>query len=363
MKLCCFVLAATHGMVGSAIVFQLRGSNVHDSWKVAGAMQPTVVAKTLSKVESEWRSQALQFVECNAEPNHGHCEAATGTFQKSCGTVVNAVVAASSGDRETVRDYMAVVCDEPQLKGWKKGRCRNFAQAILGAMTTNDYENRVHLYVTGLCTHFWTNMTNMESAIVAQEHQLQEKQIERARLAAKTAAADATWKRAREAAEAVHKVAEARIQEAKKRRAAEVARHEAEEKKKAAERSSALKAAAELKAAKKAVAEKKVQERSEAARKAAEAQAAEAEAKLKEAEKQTQEIKQKMFEVEAAKAVARGAHPAKASYGTRLPAHSKTASPTVKEASNISKIALANASQTLPQKMAATNKQPSKQMA
>jgi len=363
MKLCCIVLAVTHGMVGSAIVFQLRGSNVHDSWKVAGAMQPTIVAKTLSKVESEWRSQALQFVECNAQRNHGNCEAATGTFQKSCGTVVNAVVAASSGDRETVREYMAVVCDEPQLKGWKKGRCQNFAHAILNAMTTNNYENRMHLHVTGLCAHFWRNITSTESAIVSREHQLQESQIERARLAAKAAAADATWKRAREAAEAVHKAAEARIQEAKKHQAAEAARREAEEKKKAAKRSAALKAAAELKAAKKAAAEKKVREQSEAARKAAEAQAAEAEAKLKEADKQTQEIRQKMFEVEATKAVIRGAQPAKAISGTRLPTHSKTAPEMVKKAPNNLKIASANARHTLPQKTLATIKQPSKQMA
>jgi len=358
MKLSCFVLAATHGMAGSAIVFQLRGSNVHNSWKDAGAMQPTVVAKTLSKVESEWRSQALQFVECNAEPNHRNCEATAGTFQKSCGTVVNAVVAASSGDRETVREYMAVVCDEPQLKGWKHGRCQIFAQAILDTMTANSYENREHLYVTGLCSHFWQNISNTESALVAQEHQLQDKQIETAKRAHEAAAADAARKRVREAAEARRKAAEARIQEAKKRGAAEAARREAEKKKKAAKPPMALKAAAELKALKKAAAQKKLRERAEAARKAAEAQAAEAEVKLKEAEKQTQEMRQKVFEVRAAKAVIRGAQPAKASSEIRTPPHAKTASPVIQNALNKPKIAAANATQTLPKKTFVTNKQP-----
>jgi len=368
MKLLCFVLVATHGMVGSAIIVQLRGSNAHDSWKADGAMQPTVVAKTLSKVESEWRSQALQFVECNAEPNHGDCRAAAGTFQKSCGTVVTAVVAASSGDRETVRDYMAVVCDEPQLRGWKQGRCRSFAQAILERMTANNYENRQHLYVTGLCAHFWNNMSSTEGAIVAEEHRLQAKQIEaenvrranRAREAAEVTAANAARKTSKEAAEARHKAVEARIQEAKKRWQAQAARQEAEEKKKAAERTAALKAAAELKAAKKAAVEKKARERSDAARKAAEAQDAAAEAKLKEAEKQTQEVRQHMLEAEAAKAVIRGAQPAKASSETRAPTHPKTASPVLNKTSSNSKIAAANATQTVAKKTFATGKQLSK---
>jgi len=274
MKLSSFVLAATHGIVGSAIVFQLRGSNIHDSWKVAGAAQPTAVAKTLSKVESEWRSQALQFVECNAEPNHGNCETAAGTFQKSCGTVVNSVVAASNGDRETVREYMAAVCDELRAYAWKKGCCKNFAQTVLDTMSANNHENRLHLFVPGLCANFWKNMS---SDIAAQEHQLQEKQTE-----------------------------------------AEKAKHawEAAEK---AEADAALK-------------------KSGAAHKAAEAQAAEAEAKLKEAEKEMLEIRQKMFEGQAGKAVIPVAQPANASSGTHTPTQAKHVSPVAKTTSNNSKM-------------------------
>jgi len=316
-------------------------------------------------LENEWRSQALQFVECNAESNnHSDCGATAGTFQKSCGTVVNAVVTASSGERETVREYMTVVCDEPQLRGWKQSRCQSFAQAIVETMTADNYENREHMNVRGLCTHLWTNMSSQEAARVAQEHQLQAKQIEaekvqktkRAREAAEAGAADAARKRVREAAEARHKAAEARIQEAKKRWQAQAARRAAEEKKKAAEHSAALKAAAELKALKKAAAEKKAREKSEAARKAAEALSAQADSKLRDSQRLTQETTQKIFEAEANKAVIRGAQPAKASSGALTPAHAKAAPPVLNKASNSSKMAkVVNATQPLG-KTVATDK-------
>jgi len=355
-------------MVSSTTVVQLRGSNAHNLWKGTGAMQPTVVARTLSKVEGEWRSQALQFVECNSESNHGDCGAVAGTFQKSCATVVNAVVSASSGDRATVHEYMGVVCDEPQLSGWKQSRCQNFAQAMLDTMTANDYENREHLNIKGFCTGYWKNMSTAEGARVAQEHELQAKRLEaekalkakRAQAAAEVAAADAARKRVKEEADARRKAAEARLQEKKKRLQAEVARRAAEQKQKAAERIAALKASTELKAAKKAAAEKKARERSEAARKAAEAQAAEADAKLKEAEKQTQETRQKVLEAEAAKAAIRGARPAKASSGAHALKHAKTASPVPHKASGNLKIATTNAKQTSPKKTVAIGKQASK---
>jgi len=358
-------------MVDSAKIVLLRGSNAHDSWKDAGAMQPTMVATTLSKVESEWRSQALQFAECSAEANAGDCGAVAGSFKKSCGTVVSAIITASSGDRETVREYMAVVCDEPQLRGWKRGRCQNFAQAMLDTLTADSYQNREHPNLARPCAYLWTNMSTIEGARIAQEHQLQEKLIEaekakRAKLAqaaSAAAAAAAARKRARETAEARRKSAEARLQEAKKRLQVQAARRAAEEKKKAAEHTAVLKAAAELKAAKKAAAEKKARERLEAARQEATVQAAQADAKLKEAAKQTQETRQRVLEAEAAKAVIRGSQPARASLEAHAPAHAKATSPALARASNNSPIASTSPTRILSEQTVSTGNQPKKQKA
>jgi len=405
MKLSCFVLAATHGMVGAAIVSQLRGSNMHASWKVAGAVLPTAVAKKLPKEESELRSQALRFVECNADPNHGNCEPFAGTFQKSCGTVVNDVVAASNGDRETVRAYMGVVCNRLRAFSWKKGCCQNFAQAVLDTVTANDHTNRVHLYEKGLCAHFWKNMS---SDITAEEHQLQEKQIEvekakRAREAAKAAAADAALKklvaeaklkeaareraqeaaevaaadakRARDAAEAAaadaalkKSVAKAKLMVAARQHAREAAKAAAADAKRARDASEAAAADAALK---KSAAEAKLKKAArERAREAAEAAAADAERARDASEAAAADsaryswghIKRQIREMRH-KAVIVLAQPTKAGSGTRTPTHAKTASPVAKKASNNSKNAAANAMQTSPKKTVATNKQPSKQVA
>jgi len=359
-------------MVDSAKIVLLRGSNAHDSWKDAGAMQPTMVATTLSKVESEWRSQALQFAECSAEANAGDCGAVAGSFKKSCGTVVSAIITASSGDRETVREYMAVVCDEPQLRGWKRGRCQNFAQAMLDTLTADSYQNREHPNLARPCAYLWTNMSTIEGARVAQEHQLHEKLIEAekaakqaklAEAASEAAAAAAARKRVRETAQARRKSAEARLQEAKKRWQVEAARRAAEENKKAAEHTAVLKAAAELKAAKKAAAEKKAQERLEAARKEATVQAAQADAKLKEAAKQTQETRQRVLEAEAAKAVIRGSQPAQASLEAHAPAHAKATTPVLARASKNSTIASTSPTRILSEKTVSTGNQPKKQKA
>merc|ERR1719189_1873960 len=190
-------------------------------------MQPTVAARTLSRVETEWRSQALQFVECKGDAARSDCGLVQNAFQKSCSKIVNAVVAASSGDRETVAEYMAVVCNEPQLNDWKHERCQSFAKAISNTMTADSYQNRVSLNAGGLCLGFWANMSSAEGSRVAQEHALQAKHIEEER--AKTA------KRAKEAADELAEATAERNRKAAAEVKAEAKRRELQEKRRAIE--------------------------------------------------------------------------------------------------------------------------------
>jgi len=311
---------------------QLRGLRTNDFANLAGAMQPTVAARTLASVETEWRSQALQFVECKADAARSDCGLVQSAFQKTCGKIVSAVVAASSGDRETVTEYMAVVCNEPQLNGWKHERCQSFAKAISNTMTADSYQNRVELKTGGLCLGFWLNMSSAEGARVAQEHALQAKRLEeehakaakQAKEAAEELAKATAAKNKKIAAEAKREAKRREIQEKRraveeqhKRQVAERAAREAKEAKLAAEREAAAKAAAAKRAAQKAAVEAGTRQRNEAARKAAEAQAAEADAKLAQAKHDEQETKRNLADVEAAKVaqsvknIAAATHPAK----------------------------------------------------
>merc|ERR1719245_1763725 len=83
-----------------------------------GGMRPELVANTLARVEDRWRSQAVLFTECNSTLGGStalDCSHATSAFMKSCSTVVSAVVSGSSGDRDNVKEYLGVVCNEPEL--------------------------------------------------------------------------------------------------------------------------------------------------------------------------------------------------------------------------------------------------------
>jgi len=291
-----------------ANIQHIRGSHKNDFLKFGGAMQPTVAARTLSKVESEWRSEALLFAECQAD-HHADCGRLQSSFQKSCGTVVNAVVAASSGDRDTVNEYMGVVCNEIDLKDWKHERCHSFAQAILNTMTADQYENREHLNMQGLCHGFWARMSSEEGARAAQERVLQAKRMEtehalnvkQAKEAAQALADAAAAKKAKMTAEAKRRMIEEKRRAIEEQHRRQVAERAAQEAKLAAERAAAAKARAAKRAAQKADLEEKIRQRQEAATKAAEAQAAEADAKLAQAEREEQETKRKIADVEAAK--------------------------------------------------------------
>lgn len=253
---------------------------------LSGGMQPEVVARTLADVVDEWKAEAALFADCNA--THGDavvdCADAPNAFQKSCHIVAMAVVEGASGDKSVAKEYLADVCGEKVLTGWRQGRCASLSQAILGMMSADSYDNRQTFNAGKLCGSFWLTFAEEEKARVAKEEadrQAQEKKAAeeaaaRQKKAAEEAAAEAKRLKEEEAkrleeeakaqAEAAAKLVEAKKAEAEavakaaKQKAEDAARAEQKhkemlEKAKEAEKKIAAKAAP--KAASKPVAAKK----------------------------------------------------------------------------------------------------------
>jgi len=233
-----------------------------------GKMRPELVAKTLASVEDEWKAQAALFADCNLTQGASlvNCKEAPGSFAKSCGTVVTAVVQGSSGDRDVAKEYMEAVCGQSVIAGWHKLRCTNLAAAIDSAMTADDYSNRETLDSSHLCTGFWSTFLDEEQKRAAEEQkeraEQEKKAAEEAAAAAKKAEEEAKKKADAEAEEEKRRVQE----EEKLAQEAEVKRSAEEAKKKAAE---AAAQAAQKKAEAEAVA-KAAQEKLQEAAKAEE---------------------------------------------------------------------------------------------
>lgn len=243
-----------------------RGANAgHTFLGNKADMRPDVVAHTLSKVEDEWNLQVASFAECNISATtaeeQAECGLAPKAFQRSCSTVVSAMVQASNGDKADVSEYMRSVCDEDSLKneGWRQERCTQLAVQIVDGMSDDAYNNRESFDSAKLCTKFWTKFSTEESA------RLQKERAEK----------EAQEKKEEEEREAAQKKAEEEEAAAEKQRqeeaAAEAKKKEEEEAAAAAEQAKEAKAAQEAEAAK--LAEKNAE---------AERVAAEADAKLEE---------------------------------------------------------------------------------
>jgi len=227
---------------------------------LGNGMQPEVVARTLSNVEDEWKAQAAVFAECNLTSGlEGativNCADAPTSFGKSCGTVVNAIVQGSGGDKDVTKEYMADVCSQPAISGWHQQQCHALALAVRGAMSADTYQNRMNFNSGKLCTSFWSHFLSEEQAKMAKEKADRE--------AAEKQAAE-------EAAEAAKKQEEELKKEAERKKEEEAARLKEEAEAKAAEaKAKAAEAAARA-------AQKKVE--AEAVAKAAQEKQAEAEA-------------------------------------------------------------------------------------
>jgi hypothetical protein len=237
---------------------------------LGNGMQPEIVAKTLSNVEDEWRAQAAVFVECDGTKGLPgativNCADAPESFGKSCGTVVNAIIQGSGGDKDVAKEYMADVCSQSAISGWHQLQCHSLATSVRGAMSADKYSNRVSFNSAKLCSGFWSQFLDGEKKRIAKEEadrQAEEK------------------KAAEEAAEQDRKREEAKKQEAERKKAEEAQSAKEEAQAKAAESAAHL---AEKKAEAEAVQQAAKNKMEEA--KAAEAEKVKAEAKQEEAKK------------------------------------------------------------------------------
>jgi len=216
-------------------------------------MRPDVVAKTLASVETEWKQQAAVFTECK----QGDCSAAHKSFDKSCATVVEAIVQGSSGDRHKATEYMSNVCQQGVLAPWQKLRCSDLASAVVDhAMSADNYANRNSLNPARVCTGFWSKFVDEERKREAVE--AKEKAEREAKEAKERAEREA--REAKEAAEAKKKAEEEAKKEAARKAEEEArkAKQEAEEKsrREAQEAKDRAEEAAKRLAEKKAEAEK-----------------------------------------------------------------------------------------------------------
>lgn len=137
-------------------------------------MQPEMVAQTLSHVEDEWWAQAAVFAECDgtSSPKGSslvNCADAPSSFSKSCQTVVTAIVQGSGGDKDTAKEYMADVCSQHAITGWHQDQCNALALAVIPAMNSNSYSNRMAFNAGKLCTGVWSRFLEEGKQRLAKE--------------------------------------------------------------------------------------------------------------------------------------------------------------------------------------------------
>jgi len=180
------------------------GSAVVSSMELRGAanMQPDVVAHALAGVEDEWVAQASLFIECSGSASGESdslvdCHAAPKAFEKSYGTVVNAMLQGSGGDKEAVNEYLNDVCGQSSMQGWRAEQCHSLGKALDSVMSGSDYENRVNLKIGNLCTSFWGKFLDGEKQRLAkdQTQHEQEAKAEESKVEVEKVSADAEAKK------------------------------------------------------------------------------------------------------------------------------------------------------------------------
>lgn len=193
----------------------------HDALRTKSALQPELAAKSLVAMEDEWQAEAGIFAECEV---HGETEArkecveATKHFKASCDKVVLAVVQGSSGDRDSVNQYMEEVCQQDVMQDWHKERCLGLASDVGSLMTADSFENRNMLRTADFCSKMW------ERVVAAEKGRAQEEANQEAQAAEEVKEEELKKQQEAEAIAKAQVEAEAKKEEAKKR--AEVAKPE-----------------------------------------------------------------------------------------------------------------------------------------
>lgn len=162
---------------------------------LSGSMHPEVVAKTLSKVEIEWKLEATKFIRCEASSSKAHsakdCQAFARSFNKSCAKVVSAIVQGSNGDKGVTREYMVNVCGQSILTLPRQDMCTLLARDLTRHMSASTYENRINFKAGDACDAFWSHYVADQRVA----HQSELDAIKAAELDAKKAAEAAKQKR------------------------------------------------------------------------------------------------------------------------------------------------------------------------
>lgn len=237
-------VAAAVAVLGlSAEAVNLRAPHHGASLLATGnGMRPDVAAKTFVAVEDEWQAEAQIFADCQARGTQeavSECVKAPKAFKKSCDTVVTAIMAGSSGEKASVKEYLQDVCGQSILKDWHKDRCTSLATAVDKVMTEDAYENRQSFATVDLCSNMWTEV------IAAEKDRAEKEAKEEAEREAKRQAEEEARKKAEAEAEAQREKEEAEAKAKAEAEAAAEAKAKAEEE---AAKQKAEKEAAEAKA-------------------------------------------------------------------------------------------------------------------
>jgi len=223
------VRAVLLALVASVAKAAAWGTFRNDRAFLGAEMQPEVVAKTLSHVEDEWKAQARAFIKCElSESNEAQirdCDNTPSSFEKSCATVVSAVVKGSSGNPKVLVEYMGDVCRQKTMASWHQTSCAALADTINMKLTASHYDNRINFQARPVCDEFWAQFLVEQKKVHEQELAAIKKQEE---IAAVAAAKEA--KEAKAQAEKVQKEHEEAEKVAAKDAAKEQAELEAERK-------------------------------------------------------------------------------------------------------------------------------------
>lgn len=202
-------VVAAVGLAGNTDAFINRKGRAF----LSSDMRPEAAAEALMSVEDEWRAEASLFAECSNSTSEESeplvdCHAAPSAFQKSCGTVVNAIVQGSNGNRATVHEYLDTVCSQAVMNGYHQNHCRGIANALSAKMTGDIYTNRNVLNLKALCNDFWPTFLEEERHRLVQEAAAREAAEQAAAFAKAKTEADEEAKAKAEALAKAHAEAE-----------------------------------------------------------------------------------------------------------------------------------------------------------
>lgn len=165
-------------------------------------MQPSVVAKTLSHVEDEWKAQARVFIKCELSESKADrikdCDDTPADFTKSCSTVVSAAIQGSGGDARVMKEYMGNVCNQDIMASWHQASCLALSDAIGVKMSASTYDNRAHFQTRETCDEFWTSFLTEQKALYEEDMVAQKEQEKKATIQAAQDAKEAKDKAEKE---------------------------------------------------------------------------------------------------------------------------------------------------------------------